>query len=128
MHATAPDAAGIVTAGPISASYLAAIGVRLAIALYYEKNSPSTASVGRPHRLFGFEQEIVESGVREIFVALLKQPQLLEQGKFSSAVQFQYGSRQEDEGARSVHCMVFRTSFALQAFVVRDLGEIDRLA
>jgi peptide/nickel transport system substrate-binding protein len=51
-------------------------------------------------------------------------PEALEQGKFSSADQFQYASRQKDDGARTAHFITFRLSFALQAFVVRDFSEI----
>jgi hypothetical protein len=55
---------------------------------------------------------------------MLGAPQSLEQGKFSSADQFQYASRQEGDGARSAHFVAFRVSFALQAFVVRDFAEV----
>jgi hypothetical protein len=121
-----PDAKAVFTFGPIAASYIAAFGARLALALHYEKTRQIVPNVGGVCVFSRSNNTLVEDGVPEEFIRLLGPPEALEQGKFSARDQFEYASRQEDNGARSAHFITFRLSFAIQAFVVRDYAEVEQ--
>jgi hypothetical protein len=107
-----PDAKAVFTFGPIAASYIAAFGARLALALHYEKTRQIVPNVGGVCVFSRSNNTLVEDGVPEEFIRLLGPPEALEQGKFSARDQFEYASRQEDNGARSAHFITFRLSFA----------------
>ena len=121
-----PAAKATFTFGPIAASYIAAFGARLALALHFEKTHEILPTSGGVFVFSRSNNTLVEEGVPEEFIAMLGPPEALEQGKFSVADQFQYASLQERDGARTAHFIAFRLSFALQAFVVRDFSEIAR--
>ncbi|MFZ5779349.1 MAG: hypothetical protein ACOY4R_03945 [Pseudomonadota bacterium] len=121
-----PAAKAVFTFGPIAASYIAAFGARLALALHYEKTHQIVPRTGGVCAFSRSNNTLVEEGVPDQFIQLLGPPEALEQGKFSARDQFEYASRVEDNGARSAHFIAFRLSFAIQAFVVRDFTEVAK--
>ncbi len=127
VRKTFPEAKATFTFGPIAASYIAAFGARIALALHFEKTNEILPEMGGVCVFSKSNNTLVEEGVPEEFIAMLGPPEALEQGRFGSADQFQYASRQEGAGARTAHFITFRLSFALQAFVVRDFSEIAHL-
>jgi hypothetical protein len=126
-HKALPDAAAILTTGPIGASYLRAFGARVALALHFELTRQIVPETGGVFVKWMSNNAIVENEVPESFLAMLGPPQSLEQGRQTLEDQFQYKSSAEGDGARSAHFATFRVSFAIQAFVVRDFNELREI-
>lgn len=122
-----PDAAAVLTVGPLINSYLTAFGARVALALHYELTREILPASGGVFIHWMSNHIIVDNQIPESFLAMLGPPATLRQGKQTLEDQFHYQSLAEGQ-ARSAHFAAFRVSFAVQAFVMRDYSEIAHVA
>lgn len=118
-----PDAAAVLTIGPLIDSYLTAFGARVALALHYELTREILPESGGVFVHWMSNHAIVDNQIPESFLAMLGPPATLKQGKQTLEDQFHYQSLAEGQ-SRSAHFAAFRVSFAIQAFVVRDFDEM----
>lgn len=125
-HTALPDAAGVLSFGPLLDAYLSAFAARVAIALHYEVAREILPATGAVFAHWMSNHAIVDNEIPESFLAMLGSPTTLTQGKLTLADQFHYQSLAEGN-ARSAHFAAFRVSFAVQAFAVRDFEEIAHI-
>jgi hypothetical protein len=122
-----PDAAAVLTTGPLINSYLTAFGARVALALHFELTREILPESGGVFVHWMSNHAIVDNQIPESFLAMLGPPATLKQGKQTLEDQFHYQSLAEGQ-ARSAHFAAFRVSFAVQAFVMRDHNEMAHVA
>jgi len=125
-HVALPDAAGVLSFGPLLDSYLSAFAARVALALHYEITREILPTSGGVFAHWMSNHAIVDNEIPESFLAMLGSPTTLTQGKLTLADQFHYRSIAEGT-ARSAHFGAFRVSFAVQAFAVRDFEEMTHI-
>ena len=107
-----PDAAAVLTMGPLINSYLTAFGARVALALHFELTREILPESGGIFVHWMSNHAIVDNQISEAFLAMLGPPATLKQGKQTLEDQFHYQSLAEGQ-ARSAHFVAFRVSFAI---------------
>ncbi|MCA0245843.1 MAG: hypothetical protein LCH93_04415 [Proteobacteria bacterium] len=119
-----PDAAAVLSAGPIMRSYMNAFGARIALALHYKSTGRILPESGGVFARWQTNHSIIDNEVPETLMALLGTPQALEQGRKSTANQFFYQSKAEQNGSQSAHFFAFRVSFSITAFAFDDFNDM----
>ncbi len=123
-----PGAVAAMTVGPILHRTVSKFGARVALALHYELCREIVPRDGAALVRWHTNASLLDGSFPDDFVSLLGSPKSLRQGRKSLEGQFDFSSIATEDRSISAHLATFRSSFAIQCFVARDVAVFDRFS
>lgn len=119
-----PDAAGAFNIGPTMNTLISRFAARVGLALHYELCREVVPTTGGVFVHWYTNEALVDGKFPSDFATMLGPEKSLRQGSKSLEDQFSYSSAALEDNSMSAHMAAFRLSFAVQAFVARDIERL----